>query len=207
MNFLGVETGEREGNVGERGGGRCIFWLWGWSNLGWVFFFSFIFFGGSCDWDCSSISGWGIVFLMFFPPPLLLNPHYPFCLDQKKCPCFLYFLFYVFFHLFSFEILLFFGHFGFSVDFFSSGVMVMASFVVAFEGDFFFRPRVTWVHPSSPLLRSSPISIVGLVVATAVVVVIVVIDGGDVSGGGDVGLLFFAGRTSRNAPAVYRTSI
>ena len=30
MNCLGVETGEREGNIGERGVGRltrCIFWL------------------------------------------------------------------------------------------------------------------------------------------------------------------------------------
>ena len=90
----------------------------------------------------------------------------------------------------------------------------MASFVVDFEGDFFFRTRVTWVHPSSPLLGSSLISIVGLVVADAIVVVVVVVDGGDVGsgdvGGGDVGLLFFfffAGRTSRNVQTVYRTSI
>ena len=88
----------------------------------------------------------------------------------------------------------------------------MASFVVAFEGDFFFRPRVTWVHPSSPLLGSFPISFVGLVLAAAIVVVVVVVGGGDVGsgdvGGGDVGLLlFFTSRTSRNAPAVYRTSI
>ena len=80
----------------------------------------------------------------------------------------------------------------------------MDSFVVAFDGDFFFQPRVTWVHPSSPLLGSSPISIVGLVVAAAVVVVVVV-DGGDVGSGdvgaGDVGLLFFCGQDLEKCPS------
>ena len=40
-----------------------------------VFFF---FFFGRCGWDCSLISGWGIVvFFIFFPPTLLLNPTIP----------------------------------------------------------------------------------------------------------------------------------
>ena len=78
---------------------------------------------------------------------------------------------------------------------FFSGVAVVASFICSFNEDFFFRPLVTWAHPSSYLLGWSPVSVLGRVVAVVVVVVVVVngVVGGDV-GGGDVGLLVFCGQ-------------
>ena len=87
---------------------------------------------------------------------------------------------------------------------FFSGLTVVASFICSFSGDFFFRPLVTWVHPSLSLLGWSPVSVLGRVVAAVVVVVVVVVvngvGGGDV-GGGDVGLLVFCGQDREKCPS------
>ena len=78
---------------------------------------------------------------------------------------------------------------------------VVASFICGFNGDFFFRPRVTWVHPSSPLLGWSPVSVLGLVVAAVIVVVVGGGGGGGDIGGDDVGLLFFCGQDCEKCPS------
>ena len=77
---------------------------------------------------------------------------------------------------------------------------VVVLFIGAFKGGFFFRPQVTWVHSSSPLLGWSPVSVLGLMVTVAVVVVVVVVSGGDV-GGGDVGLMVFCGQDLEKYPS------
>ena len=154
--------------------------MWEWNKLGWAFF-SFVFFLMGL-WIDLWLGHCCFLFYVFFPSPLFLNSHNPFFfLGWRKRPYFL--LVVVFFSSFFFWD--FIGDVGLSVVFFS-GVIVVASFICAFNGDFFFRPRVIWVYPSSPLFGWSPVSVLGLVVCAIVVVVVVV-----VVGGGDVGLLVF----------------